>query len=222
MRTKLSFFAAVFLCAATLTGQVRAAIKPCGEHPLEQAYPSLVWKKFVDVAVRSRFADVDAMICVGKVPSSPVADRVTYRDSDGLTKVSRTVEELREFQVLITSRDLPGGISGMVRSGSLVALRIGEPTTDGDTGITRYPVAVRFHRALGRGVAADIREITLEARLDYERDSSRAERGGQAFDVLKMYIGIMPIRMEQIVLKEGATTVDNFFTSTLERVGSLE
>ena len=218
MSFKLSLVLSSFFCAAL----AQAALVPCGQHPLELTHPSLVWKRFVDIAVRSRVADVDAMICVGKVAGSPVAERVTYRDADNMTQVARTLEELREFQVLITSRDLPSGIGGMVRSGNLVALRIGEPSTNAETGETHYPVAVRFHRALGRSATSDIREITLDGKLNFERDVARAERGGKSFDVLKIFIGIMPIRMEQIVLKEEGATVDSFFTSTLERVGSLE
>ncbi len=218
MRLKSCLVIVSLLCAVS----AQAALVPCGQHPMELAHPSLVWKKFIDVAVRSRFADMDAVICAGKIAGSSLAERVTYRDADGQTQVARTIEELRNFQVLINAHDLPASIGGMVRTGGLVSLRIGEPRTEGENGVTHYPVAVRFHRALGRNVASDIREITLNAQLDYERDQARAERGGKFFDVLKIYIGVLPTRMEQIVLKEGTTTVDNFFTSTLERVGRLE
>jgi|GEM_PF-6306799 len=200
----------------------QAAMVACGSHPLEQTHASLVWKKFTDIHVRSRFADLDGMICVGMVSGSPVAERVTYRDSTNQTLVARTVEELADFQVLIRAENLPTGIGAVIRGGDLVSLKIGAPSTNPESRTTLYPVAVRFHRALARSSAPDVREIEFFANLNFERDLPRAQRNDKFFDALKIFVSALPPRMEQITLKEGPIAVDGFFTSSLQRVGGLE
>jgi hypothetical protein len=181
-----------------------------------------VWKKFADIQVRSRFADVDGMICVGMVSGSPVAERVTYRDSTNQTLVARTVEELADFQVLIRAENLPPGIGSIIRGGDLVSLKIGAPTTNTETQTSLYPVAVRFHRALARSSVADVRELEFIANLNFERDLPRAQRNDVFFDTLKIFVTALPPRMEQIALKQGHIPVDGFFTSALPRVDGLE
>lgn len=206
----------------TVTFSAHASMVACGLHPLEQTHASLVWKKFADIQVRSRFADVDGMICVGMVSGSPLAERVTYRDATNQTLVARTVEELSEFQVLIRAENLPPGIGAVIRGGDLVSLKIGAPTTNPEARTTLYPVAVRFHRALARSSAADVREIEFFANLNFERDLPRAQRNDKFFDTLKIFVTALPPRMEQITLKEGHIAVDSFFTSALQRVGGLQ
>lgn len=193
----------------------------CGEHKLELEHPGLVWKKFIDIGVRSRFADLDSVICVGFISGSPVAERVTYRDADEQSLISRTIEELAEFQVLITSRDLPGGISSVVRSGNLVALKIDPVVLDPENGISTYPVAVRFHRALARGSSSDIREIDIVGKIAFAEDRVWAQKDEHYFNQLRIYISTLPPRMEQIVLKQDEFTQLSFFTSQLHRARDL-
>jgi len=151
-----------------------------------------------------------------------VAERVTYRDSTNQTLVARTVEELADFQVLIRAENLPTGIGAVIRGGDLVSLKIGAPSTNPESRTTLYPVAVRFHRALARSSAPDVREIEFFANLNFERDLPRAQRNDKYFDALKIFVSALPQRMEQITLKEGPIAVDGFFTSSLQRVGGLE
>lgn len=207
--------------ACLLSFPAWAGFVPCGEHALELTHPTLVWRQFAVIQVRSKLADLDGVICVGKVSGSTVAEQVTYRDEANRTQVARTVEELRAFQVLITSQDLPPGIGGVVRSGDLVSLRIGEPEQHPELNRTIYPLAVRFHRALARGSANDIRELQFFGSVDYQEDSVSAQRTEKNFDILKLFIGAIPPRMEQIVLKQGDTMIESFFTSSLTRVGDL-
>lgn len=212
----------LWILSFLVTVSAQAAMVACGSHPLEQTHASLVWKKFADIQVRSRFADVDGMICVGVVSGSPLAERVTYRDSTNQTLVARTVEELADFQVLIRSENLPTGIGAVIRGGDLVSLKIGAPSTNPENRTTLYPVAVRFHRALARSSAADVRELEFSANLNFERDLPRAQYKDAFFDTLKIFVSALPPRMEQIVLKEGPVAVNGFFTSALQRVGGLE
>jgi hypothetical protein len=83
-------------------------------------------------------------------------------------------------------------------------------------------VAVRFHRALARSSAADVREIEFFANLNFERDLPRPQRNDEFFDTLKIFVTALPPLMEQITLKNGNIAVDGFFTSALPRVGGLE
>ncbi len=212
----------LWILSLFVTFSAHASMVACGSHPLEQTHASLVWKKFADIQVRSRFADVDGMICVGMVSGSPVAERVTYRDSTNQTLVARTVEELADFQVLIRAENLPPGIGSIIRSGDLVSLKIGAPTTDTESRTSLYPVAVRFHRALARASVADVREIEFFANLNFERDLPRPQRNDKFFDTLKIFVTALPPRMEQITLKDGRIAVDGFFTSALPRVDGLE
>lgn len=207
---------------ATLFSFTAWALPPkCGEHRLEFEHPSLVWKKFIDIGVRSRFADVDAVICVGFVSGSPVAERVTYRDASEQSLISRTIEELAAFQVLITSRDLPGGISPVVRSGNLVALKIDQVILDPEKGVSTYPVTVRFHRALARGSAQDIREIEIAGKIAFAQDQVWAQKEDYQFNQLRIYVSTLPPRMEQIILKQDEVTQISFFTSELQRARDL-
>lgn len=210
-----------FFLTLLLTLNAWALPPKCGEHKLELEHPGLVWKKFIDIGVRSRFADVDSVICVGFVSGSPVAERVTYRDSDEQSLISRTVEELAEFQVLITSNDLPGGISSVVRNGNLVALKIDKVILDPENGISTYPVSVRFHRALARGSSSDIREIALDGKIAFADDQVWAQREEHRFNQLRIYISTLPPRMEQIILKKDEVTKLSFFTSQLHRARDL-
>ncbi len=212
----------LWILSFLVTFSAQASMLACGAHPLEQTHPSLVWKKFADIQVRSRFADVDGMICVGMVSGSPLAERVTYRDTTNQTLVARTVEELAEFQVLIRAENLPPGIGAVIRGGDLVSLKIGAPTTNPEARTTLYPVAVRFHRALSRSSAADVRELEFMANLNFERDLPRPRRNDKFFDTLKIFVTALPPRMEQITLKDGHIAVDGFFTSELTRVGGLQ
>lgn len=210
-----------WLVALVFSLSAHAALVPCGQHPFELSHPELLWKQFSLIQVRSKLADVDGVICVGKVPYSPEASWVTYRDSDNRTQVLKTVLELSEFQVLITSSELPPGISNVVRPGGLVSLKIGEGVVESERNVTVYPVAVRFHRNLARTSSVDIRELEFQAELNFEADVALPARGAKNFNILKLFIGAIPPRMEQVVLKQDELMIDSFFTSTLQRVGEL-
>jgi hypothetical protein len=210
-----------FFLLLAFTSNAWASLPLCGEHQLEREHPGLVWKKFIEIGVRSRFADVDSLICVGFISGSPVAERVTYRDELEQSLISRSVEELEQFQVLITSQDLPRGIATVVRGGNLVSLKIAKVVLDEERGISTYPVAVRFHRSLAKGTSIDIREIELEGKIDFNEDEVWAMKDQQIFNQLRLYISSLPPRMEQIILKQDEVTKVSFFTSQLQRVRDL-